>query len=284
MGRTCYFDGLITNEAFRSKIGFSNSNSEEIDHGNLVDLTNHFPISEKELEDGDNYFYLNEHPCPRVSVHIGVTTVALTKEGRLVFFRQKTNQAIASGMLVASGSGSTDFSDIRNSAESRDFGSIIRYSMARELIEEANFKLLYGIKSMLPWTKRLNVRAIAETTLLTGFFRWVDRCGKPEFIGVTKLNVGEQEIPADNEEVERLRNDMDRCKLSVNDMSGFKILRNRLFDIACDGLTQQGKSSGIALSFLAALERLITISGYKDSTDETERKVFDKVNTFLFGN
>ncbi len=52
---------------------------------------------------------------------------------------------------------------------------MIEYGMARELCEDG------GILGKLP---EQSIMTLAEQTLLTGFFRWVNRCGKPEFVGI----------------------------------------------------------------------------------------------------
>jgi hypothetical protein len=52
-------------------------------------------------------------------------------------------------------------------------------------------------------------------TKVLGFFRWIDRGGKPEFIGITKLNCNVDDLKANSEELQDLSNRSDRDLLLI---------------------------------------------------------------------
>jgi 8-oxo-dGTP pyrophosphatase MutT (NUDIX family) len=109
---------------------------------------------------------------------VGISTIAVTSDSRLVLVRQ-TSRNIASALLLApSGSGSLDLRDLTGHA--RTGGSlqdILRRGMERELQEET------GIRPD-------EIRA----THVTGFARWLERGAKPEFFGITELNAAAKDL------------------------------------------------------------------------------------------
>jgi 8-oxo-dGTP pyrophosphatase MutT (NUDIX family) len=109
---------------------------------------------------------------------VGISTIAVTSDSRLVLVRQ-TSRNIASALLLApSGSGSLDLRDLTGHA--RTGGSlqdILRRGMERELQEET------GIRPD-------EIRA----THVTGFGRWLERGAKPEFFGITELNAAAKDL------------------------------------------------------------------------------------------
>jgi len=109
---------------------------------------------------------------------VGISTIAFTADDQLVLVRQ-TSRNIASALLLApSGSGSLDLRDL--SAEpgaAESLQDILRRGMERELREET------GIRQD---------EIIA--TRVTGFARWLERGAKPEFWGITELNVTAKDL------------------------------------------------------------------------------------------
>jgi hypothetical protein len=130
--------------------------------------------------------------------------------------------------------------------------------MAREVAEETGMTA--------------HMKQIKDNTLVTGFFRWVDRCGKPEFVGVTRAGsvefakyqsidgdevIGFEEIPVT---IDRLEDFIEVLKyIRDNDIN-------------------------VALSSLMALYRLVVVARYNRSGNmtETQRKVYDRISSFLF--
>ncbi len=263
-----YFDGLITNEAFRSKLyEYKNMNDRQKKRNPVVtyDLTNNFPL----FRNNNNQFYLETQPCFVASRHIGITTIAITIDKQIVFFEQDEFNLIGGGLLVSSGSGSADFSDINDSENTTNLITILKYSMARELVEEGN---LY--RDLPSNTKRTKTLDIAKNTMITGFFRWVDRVGKPEFIGISKLDVHSNDIEGDNFEVIKEDSLTHIFKKEIKKLTDFTEFKNVL-------LTNKSIYQ-LNLSFFIALDRLVTIAGYSNSSDIKEKKVFERVNNFLF--
>ncbi|WP_326952032.1 hypothetical protein [Amycolatopsis sp. NBC_01286] len=110
---------------------------------------------------------------------VGVSTVAFTTDGKLVTVRQSSLNA-ASGLLLApSGSGSLEPRDLRTPAgEPRPLlHDAVRAGMERELCEESGLK----------------PEDLRETRLV-GFARWMERGAKPEFFGLTELDVDSADV------------------------------------------------------------------------------------------
>jgi hypothetical protein len=110
---------------------------------------------------------------------IGVSTLALTTDRRLVIVRQAFHSQSSSNQLAPSGSGSVDLRDVRpiRPAGRRSLVEILAQAMRRELCEET------GLRSV-----ELGV------TRVLGYFRWLDMGGKPEYVGITTLHVSSDEL------------------------------------------------------------------------------------------
>ena len=116
------------------------------------------------------------------SNEIGISTLAVTKDGYLFFQLQGNHSDSSPGLIVPSGSGSADWSDYDNN-RTLTFRELISYSAKRELSEETG-------------------SAIADVTAnrLLGFYRWLEQAGKPEFVSVSKLNIDSREIKPEKKE------------------------------------------------------------------------------------
>lgn len=92
-----------------------------------------------------------------------------------------------------------------------DFIETIKHAMKRELREESSKNNLSK-----------DVSEIGETKLL-GFFRWVNKGGKPEFVGITKCSLDLSELIPNKDEVNRPRK---RISWPVDDKNKFlKVLK-----------------------------------------------------------
>ena len=261
--KVTYFDSICTNEAFRSKL----YEAPRVDTDNVnpstfhVDLTPHFPsYPDNGVE------RLDSQPCQGVSGHIGATTIALTADNRIVYFHQNKDNLINPRLVSASGSGSLDLDDVANCDDVTNLKSLVRFGMARELVEESN---------IFPSKARTTgkIRDIARDTMITGFFRWVNRCGKPEFVGVTRLGFKFSEISSDNFEVSLLESASK--KPPVNSMTDF---------LAYVDALEAEFEEGLSLSFEVAIRRLATTASYKGSNDASKLRLFEKSSKFLFKN
>ena len=97
-----------------------------------------------------------------------------------------------------------------------------RVGMAREFCEEASARAAYrriGIR-----TRDQRIADAASRMLVTGFFRWVNRCGKPEFIGASRTRFRYTELPPDDFEVTAFQMDT----IAVSRMDDFRTLTTQL--------------------------------------------------------
>lgn len=117
--------------------------------------------------------------------HIGISTLVVTRDRKLVFWSQAENSQQSRNQFVSTGSGSCDWEDRVDG----DLKATLIGAMEREFREES-----FGGKK-LPGLK-------CETRIL-GYFRWVSRGGKPEFTGVTRADVDSHELSPNTAEVNR---------------------------------------------------------------------------------
>ncbi len=103
---------------------------------------------------------------------IGVSTLAITSDNHIVMFTQNLKAAFACNKIVPSGSGSCDSSDFVNNS----FKDTIIFAMNRELREEACLQTKYKDNPQ------------CFKTEIIGYFRWMKKGGKPEFVGITLLD------------------------------------------------------------------------------------------------
>lgn len=120
----------------------------------------------------DDEYYLKDITVSVMNNEIGVSTLAITNDNYLIIWTQNRVAQSSGGLLVPTGSGSCDFADIRG----KSFNDTIIYAMNRELWEEN------GGKHLCP-----SVEEIGQTKIL-GTFRWINKGGKSEFVGLTKVN------------------------------------------------------------------------------------------------
>ncbi len=109
-----------------------------------------------------------------MSNHIGISTIAVSKNGYAIILRHNNKTAIFSNLLQPSGSGSMNFHDLQ---ENQDFRVNISKAAERELCEETGIQPDY-----------------IQKTLILGFYRDLNRGGKPEFCCVSYLNINRYEL------------------------------------------------------------------------------------------
>ncbi len=156
----CYYETFITSLIGINKLIFNDDPSKIRINGH-----HYYPIdSENHLERFDMCNCSNE---------IGISTLAITKDNYIIFLRQNCRNQSCINAIAPSGSGSADWKDIKHGKNAYE---VISYAMQRELYEEcANKNYIKNIESI-------------GTTNVIGYFRWLNKGGKPEFIGITKLN------------------------------------------------------------------------------------------------
>ncbi len=123
--------------------------------------------------------------------HIGVSTLLYTNDGFIFVFRQAANAGYNANYYMPTGSGSMDFADLKVGDDLCD--TIIR-GAERELAEESSLKKLLGDEAF----------ASQLSTQVIGYYRDMERGGKPEFCCVSRIDMKKEEVnvyihPSDNE-------------------------------------------------------------------------------------
>lgn len=116
---------------------------------------------------------------------IGISTLAVTSDNYLVVWTQNRAAQSSNGLLVPTGSGSCDWKDRADGS----FNQTIINAMNRELWEESGKENLCR-----------TYKDVGETIIL-GFFRWIIKGGKPEFVGLTKMRSDLLSLYANKSEV-----------------------------------------------------------------------------------
>lgn len=154
--KTDYFSSLCTNEMSCREVWSRTSKGRLFD--GLSFMSNNGIILD-----------FQESKC---SNHIGVSTLAFTSDGKMVITIQSAESAQNPKLLVPSGSGSVDLNDFKQ--QPKTFQTFIASAMERELLEECGL---------------VNDMGGLVKNHLIGFARLLNRGGKPEFFGVSFLNV-----------------------------------------------------------------------------------------------
>lgn len=155
-----YYDTYLTNIINGRQIRSNQDNSIIASAENLLPIKIH-----------RNKIYIKDITSSVVNNEIGISTLAITSDKYLVIWTQNRAAQSSNGLLVPTGSGSCDWAD----KTSNSFSEIIKNAMQRELWEESGAK-----------TFGADYKNIGETLIL-GYFRWLAKAGKPEFVGLTKV-------------------------------------------------------------------------------------------------
>ncbi|HWK57525.1 MAG TPA: hypothetical protein VNQ80_09315 [Parapedobacter sp.] len=178
-----YFDTMLTNFVAGKYI--------EDAAGNIVaDFTAQNPVKKRR-----NGFYLERISESNFNNHIGVSTIAITKDHYLVFWIQNHKAQSSSGLIVPTGSGSCDFDDVVD----MDFMKTMRKAMERELLEES--------------TRRGKSTSEVVQTKVLGYYRWLEKGAKPEFVGISRIDLNFSDLKNNQREV-RLNNSHEDFQLT----------------------------------------------------------------------
>lgn len=163
--KTAYFDGQCTHEIVYKQFKSSHDKKLSFDGCKL-------------LMDEDNMLYdLDFSSC---SNFIGISTLAFTKDNRIIIGKQADRSRANSGRYAPSGSGSVSYKDVKCIRDAKDkknkvgFRDILTYSMMREFCEECNYKLKTAKKKM--------------RTRIIGYVRLLERGGKPDYFGISYID------------------------------------------------------------------------------------------------
>ena len=164
--RATYFDGECSNELSHRRLRARGEDEPAID------------FTAQYLCDGAGH--LRELAQSRLANIVGISTLAFTRDERLVVVTQSLQSGASRQLIAPSGSGSLEPKDVRthliDGAACR-LRTVLVTGMERELFEECNLP---------PKTRR--------ATELTGFARWMHRGAKPEFFGLTWLDIESEAI------------------------------------------------------------------------------------------
>lgn len=142
--------------------------------------SDHFPADNNVLKSISN---------SAVGNHIGISTVVHTSDGYLVTWRQSKAAQQSQRLMAPTGSGSCDWSDWKRLDGPKSLKRLLAAAMEREFREESH-----------PLKAGLDDATI--TTEVLGFFRWLKRAGKPEFVGLSKVDVPSFELEPNATEVD----------------------------------------------------------------------------------
>lgn len=170
VGCTSYFTSIVTNEASMRAITRQNRV--------VNDLRVLYPYQSEETP------LLQPIEGSLMSDHIGVSLLARTSDGFIVEWMQGTKNQQNMGRIVPTASGSLDWHDIKRS-RTTDLLTLVRYGMAREFIEE-------GSRKRFAW--QLPSEDLVNAIFIIGFYRWLRRGGKPEFIGIAQLPLSRDDL------------------------------------------------------------------------------------------
>lgn len=118
------------------------------------------------------------------SDHIGVSTLLYTSDGYIFIFRQAGSAGYNANYYMPTGSGSVDYADFKKDEDLREM--IIR-AAERELAEESSLKEMLG-KEL--FSKILHTKVI-------GYYRDMERGGKPEFCCVSIIAKTKEDVTGD---------------------------------------------------------------------------------------
>lgn len=151
-----------------------------------------------------NEMYIKDITGSIINNEIGISTLAITSDNYLVIWKQNRTAQASNDLNVPTGSGSCDWNDKTGS----NFSESIKKAMKRELWEESG-----GARICKKY-------ADIGDTLILGYFRWLAKCGKPEFVGLTKVKSDLISFVENKNEVyerqEYLLTGLEDLKLAIN--------------------------------------------------------------------
>lgn len=251
--KSYYFDALMTAEAFRSRIFRNNIRGDKEVY---TDLTTYFPVTLDFTPGGEECVRFEPEFYKKVSGHIGISTLLLTENRRVAMLCQGTTKAIGARSVVLGGSGSMDYRDVARAGYPKDFRQAVICGMAREMCEETGMQAYFD--------------RVLRNTIITGFFRWIDRCGKPEFVGLTRAD----DMPffsskaIDGDEVVSF----EEIPVQVRQPGDFV----KVLDFVRENKINLG------LSALMTLHRLVVIAGYNaPGSTAGQKAIYQKIADFI---
>ncbi|MDP9104561.1 MAG: hypothetical protein M3N49_01385 [Candidatus Eremiobacteraeota bacterium] len=178
--KATYLHGFVTNELTTKRVSTREPRPKPLYFG-----TAHAPFG---VTNGGRTT-LAEIAASGTSNHVGASVLLFTGDRRIQFWRQSGGEH-GVGKAAPTGSGSCDWEDWTNlAAGGQNLASMARDAMVRELREES------GLMGRLLRDEPIDCR-------LLGYFRWVRRGGKPEFVGLAKTAITAAYLLPDPTEVD----------------------------------------------------------------------------------
>lgn len=167
--KTDYFANIATNDLIFDMI-------KDLEKG-TVNCGNMFSVVDYN-SNTINLYDMHDSYCANI---IGISTLAITKDGKIIVLEQG-NCDVNSRRLAPSGSGSADYKKLKNN----DFIDFLTGEMNREMLEEMqiskeNFDMLNGKDNL--------ISKYCAKTYVIGYCRLLNRGGKPDYFGITELDV-----------------------------------------------------------------------------------------------
>ena len=175
--KTCYFDSYLTNISPGHRL------LRNRDDAVLVELPSRKGAGwcpyEAVIENGKKIYRLKSLGRYTMANEPGVTTLCIREDLQSIFLWTQNRLALSStGRLVASGSGSANWEDCKDCFGDPDgLRTAVISGMNRELWEESVGKRGVSYREF----------CACLDTRITGYFRWLTKGGKSEFVGVSRL-------------------------------------------------------------------------------------------------
>ncbi|AQG80222.1 hypothetical protein [Spirosoma montaniterrae] len=173
-----YYSSYLTNEISATKIVSKIRGKGYVGFDPSITFPQDNIFGERRIKEFGEYLYGN---------HLGTSTLAISSNKYLCIWRQNVKAQQSSNLLVPTGSGSTDWKDLKNTASLKN---LVVKTINRELYEES-----------LKRGSNLKPKDVEETILI-GYFRRFIRGGKSEFLGISRLSVPHISLAPNEEEVE----------------------------------------------------------------------------------
>lgn len=167
---TSYFNSICTNEITTFEFRHDDDSSYCLDGYSLV-------FAKGNSNKLSRIYNLSESQC---SNHIGISTLAITSDERVIIILQGERNFIDSKKFNVAASGSLDYKDKKHC---KTFNELIIKSMERELCEECYIQ-----------NKRKDKDKIKIYTEIFGYGRLLDRGGKPEFFGISYVDIEAEKL------------------------------------------------------------------------------------------
>ncbi|MGH8086215.1 MAG: hypothetical protein ACREPV_13235 [Lysobacter sp.] len=176
--RVGYYHSVLTNEASARCLVSDGGEQAIVFSGSEL-----FPLTRI-----DDRWQLRTLADSCMADHVGVSTLVVTRDRKLAVWKQAGTAQHSRKLLAPTGSGSCDWKD----RESADLKETLVRAMEREFVEES-----FGGQSPV----------FDKQTRPLGYFRWVRRGGKPEFVGVTWADLDAAKLKPNVTEVNRNRHE-----------------------------------------------------------------------------